>query len=619
MALLLLVFLSLISTATSEGVFLPLERRFNTDEVEMRELRARDRIRHGRMLQQQSGVIDFPLQGSSISSDRRDFGFRVGLSEVHSEIVLVNLESGYQKGSMTLDGCATIAEYEFLTSEVYLSNLSTTVVYLNLYSWLINKPWRSAKAICSNLDVVLRIYYTRIRLGSPPKEFHVQIDTGSDVLWVSCISCKGCPTLGGIDQSFGSDVEAFEDWSLDAPSMEDKTNEKEKRNGVGANAINNRICDVCSRAASKGMLSWQARSDIILSKVMTSCDLWFNFESDTGTWGKICPCEGTENRSLMEDQMLKYVAKSIHGVQESISSDLSEIRILVQELAGQVISSGAQNLVPDMSGGPALAPRTLRHKPSRVELDHFHGVNPEAWIFKAERYFELNGIADTHKLSIASIYLDGDALKWFQWLNRNGQFIDWKHFIEKLIIHFQNRYGCATQSTAKIFRSDFASTLDDKNAYHMFDKLAVKCAIIDSLASFTGNDTEIETPNDMETPLIGNVELVQIDLVYGPSSIVEDAVFDEISHTIVTSDIHDLNTIFHEGAHFVTTAAKVYDTEELDIGVLTDAMTSSLNRAQPKELIEHALPVTCLFRSLIFALENRWMEFLPSSQLDQWF
>ncbi|KAM3201969.1 hypothetical protein P3L10_029593 [Capsicum annuum] len=434
MALLLLVFLSLISTATSEGVFLPLERRFNTDEVEMRELRARDRIRHGRMLQQQSGVIDFPLQGSSIS----------------------------------------------------------------------------------------RIYYTRIRLGSPPKEFHVQIDTGSDVLWVSCISCKGCPTLGGIDQ-----------------------------------------------------------------------------------------------RSLMEDQMLKYVAKSIHGVQESISSDLSEIRILVQELAGQVISSGAQNLVPDMSGGPALAPRTLRHKPSRVELDHFHGVNPEAWIFKAERYFELNGIADTHKLSIASIYLDGDALKWFQWLNRNGQFIDWKHFIEKLIIHFQNRYGCATQSTAKIFRSDFASTLDDKNAYHMFDKLAVKCAIIDSLASFTGNDTEIETPNDMETPLIGNVELVQIDLVYGPSSIVEDAVFDEISHTIVTSDIHDLNTIFHEGAHFVTTAAKVYDTEELDIGVLTDAMTSSLNRAQPKELIEHALPVTCLFRSLIFALENRWMEFLPSSQLDQ--
>ncbi|KAL8092482.1 aspartic proteinase 36-like [Apium graveolens] len=38
------------------------------------------------------------------------------------------------------------------------------------------------------------IYYTRIKLGSPPKEYYVQIDTGSDVLWVGCNSCHGCPT-----------------------------------------------------------------------------------------------------------------------------------------------------------------------------------------------------------------------------------------------------------------------------------------------------------------------------------------------------------------------------------------------------------------------------------------
>ncbi|KAA8550278.1 hypothetical protein F0562_001962, partial [Nyssa sinensis] len=27
------------------------------------------------------------------------------------------------------------------------------------------------------------LYFTRVQLGSPPKEFYVQIDTGSDVLW----------------------------------------------------------------------------------------------------------------------------------------------------------------------------------------------------------------------------------------------------------------------------------------------------------------------------------------------------------------------------------------------------------------------------------------------------
>ncbi|KAM3381195.1 hypothetical protein P3S68_006768 [Capsicum galapagoense] len=114
----------------------------------------------------------------------------------------------------------------------------------------------------------------------------------------------------------------------------------------------------------------------------------------------------------------------------------------------------------------------------------------------------------------------------------------------------------------------------------MFDKLAVKSAIIDSLASFTGNDIEIETPTDMETPPIDNVELVQMDLVHGPSSVVENPMFNKISHTTVTFDFHDLNTIFHEGAHFVTTVAKVSDTEGLDVGVLTNAMTSALTQSE---------------------------------------
>ncbi|RAL37513.1 hypothetical protein DM860_000207 [Cuscuta australis] len=42
------------------------------------------------------------------------------------------------------------------------------------------------------------LYFTRVQLGSPPKEFFVQIDTGSDVLWVSCNSCNGCPSSSGL-------------------------------------------------------------------------------------------------------------------------------------------------------------------------------------------------------------------------------------------------------------------------------------------------------------------------------------------------------------------------------------------------------------------------------------
>ena len=30
-------------------------------------------------------------------------------------------------------------------------------------------------------------------MGTPPKEFNVQIDTGSDILWVNCNTCSNCP------------------------------------------------------------------------------------------------------------------------------------------------------------------------------------------------------------------------------------------------------------------------------------------------------------------------------------------------------------------------------------------------------------------------------------------
>ncbi|KAL3518466.1 hypothetical protein ACH5RR_021055 [Cinchona calisaya] len=96
---------------------LQLERAFPTNHgVPLSQLRARDRFRHGRFLQQQSsvnGIADFPVEGTYDP-------FLVGL------------------------------------------------------------------------------YYTRVVLGSPPKGFYVQIDTGSDVLWVSCTSCNGCPTSSGL-------------------------------------------------------------------------------------------------------------------------------------------------------------------------------------------------------------------------------------------------------------------------------------------------------------------------------------------------------------------------------------------------------------------------------------
>ncbi|XP_020538206.1 aspartic proteinase 39 isoform X2 [Jatropha curcas] len=102
---------------------LPLERIFPLNHpVELDQLRARDRVRHSRLLQGfVGGVVDFPVEGSP---------------------------------------------------DPYLAGVNGS-----------SNPL---------------LYFTKVKLGSPPREFNVQIDTGSDVLWVSCSSCSNCPQSSGL-------------------------------------------------------------------------------------------------------------------------------------------------------------------------------------------------------------------------------------------------------------------------------------------------------------------------------------------------------------------------------------------------------------------------------------
>ncbi|XP_062000304.1 aspartic proteinase 36-like [Rosa rugosa] len=107
--ILLLQFLTVV--LCSFPATLTLERAFPTNHnVQLSQLRARDRVRHGRML---SGVVEFPIGG---------------------------------------------------TFNPYLVGL----------------------------------YFTSVKLGTPATEFYVQIDTGSDALWVGCNSCSGCPQSSGL-------------------------------------------------------------------------------------------------------------------------------------------------------------------------------------------------------------------------------------------------------------------------------------------------------------------------------------------------------------------------------------------------------------------------------------
>ncbi|GLT85082.1 hypothetical protein SLE2022_032840 [Rubroshorea leprosula] len=56
----------------------------------------------------------------------------------------------------------------------------------------------------SRLDPV-GLYYAEIGLGTPTQNYYLQVDTGSDIMWVNCIECKECP----ITSSLGIDLKLY--------------------------------------------------------------------------------------------------------------------------------------------------------------------------------------------------------------------------------------------------------------------------------------------------------------------------------------------------------------------------------------------------------------------------
>ncbi|KAI5682346.1 hypothetical protein M9H77_03574 [Catharanthus roseus] len=50
------------------------------------------------------------------------------------------------------------------------------------------------------------LYYTKLAIGTPPKNYHVQVDTGSDILWVNCGGCNKCPK----ESSLGIELKTYD-------------------------------------------------------------------------------------------------------------------------------------------------------------------------------------------------------------------------------------------------------------------------------------------------------------------------------------------------------------------------------------------------------------------------
>ncbi|KAL2326635.1 hypothetical protein Fmac_025693 [Flemingia macrophylla] len=72
----------------------------------------------------------------------------------------------------------------------------------------------------------------------------------------------------------------------------------------------------------------------------------------------------------------------------------------------------------------------------KLDVPRFDGSDPHGWIFKISQFFDYHSTPEEERITVASFYLDGPALAWFQWMYRNGQIHSWPQLLQALETRF---------------------------------------------------------------------------------------------------------------------------------------------------------------------------------------
>lgn len=81
--------------------------------------------------------------------------------------------------------------------------------------------------------------------------------------------------------------------------------------------------------------------------------------------------------------------------------------------------------------------KTPSKRPStKIEFPKFDGGDPRGWILKAEKYFGYYQTPDKLKVDIAAMYLEGDALDLFAWINTERTLLQWEELTKMLQEHY---------------------------------------------------------------------------------------------------------------------------------------------------------------------------------------
>ena len=128
----------------------------------------------------------------------------------------------------------------------------------------------------------------------------------------------------------------------------------------------------------------------------------------------------------LEDAILKLTAQNL-----TLGETLQTVTLQLNEILHRLPSTTPPNPTSPPILSTTSTPPALTHR-IKLDVPRFDGTDPLGWIFKITQFFEYHGTPDTERLTVASFYMEGRALSWFQWMSGNGQFTSWPAFLQAL-------------------------------------------------------------------------------------------------------------------------------------------------------------------------------------------
>lgn len=120
-----------------------------------------------------------------------------------------------------------------------------------------------------------------------------------------------------------------------------------------------------------------------------------------------------------------------------LTSSQANLNERYTDLSGKVDSILDHLRLRDLQQHPPSVSNMSAHRNFvKLDIPRFDGRDPLGWIFKMNQLFQYQNTPKEERITVASLYLDGAALSWYQWMFTNGLISSWQSFLDALESRF---------------------------------------------------------------------------------------------------------------------------------------------------------------------------------------